>query len=138
MASFLKSDNTGKLLIRLAVGGLMLFHGIFKLTHGIGFIEAMLAGRGWPVYIAYGVYLGEIVAPILIIIGLRTRLAALAVVIDMVAAIWLAHAGNIFQVKEAGGAWAIELEMFYLLASLALFFLGGGQYSVSKGRTAFD
>jgi putative oxidoreductase len=138
MGSALKSDNAGKLLLRLAVGGLMIFHGIAKLTHGIGFIEGMLAGRGWPGYIAYGVYLGEILAPILIIIGFKTRIAALIVAIDMVAAIWLAHASNILQIKEAGGAWAIEIEVFYLLGSLALFFIGGGQYSVSRGRSAWD
>jgi putative oxidoreductase len=138
MASFLKSDNIGKLLVRIAVGGLMLFHGIFKLTHGIGFIEGVLAGRGLPGYVAYGVYLGEILAPILILVGFRTRLAALVVVIDMAAAIWLVHAGNILQVKEAGGAWGIELEAIYLLGSLALFYMGGGQYSVSKGRSVWD
>ncbi len=111
----------------------MLFHGISKLTHGIGFIEGLLAARGWPGFIAYGVYLGEILAPLLIIVGWKTRLAALVVAIDMIAAIWLAHASNIFMVKEAGGAYAIEIEVFYLLSSLALFFMGGGQYSVSKG-----
>jgi putative oxidoreductase len=75
---------------------------------------------------------------LLIIIGLRTRLAALVVAIDMVAAIWLVHASSILVVKETGGAWAIELEMFYLLGSLALFFMGGGAYSVSKGRSIWD
>jgi putative oxidoreductase len=138
MASMLKSDNLGKLLLRIAVGGLLIFHGIFKVTHGIGFIEGMLAGRGWPGYIAYGVYVAEILAPILIIIGLRTRLVALVVAIDMVMAIWLAHAASVFAVKEAGGAWAIEIEVFYLVASLALFFTGGGQYSVSKGQGVWD
>lgn len=138
MASALRSDNTAKLLVRLAVGGLILFHGIFKLTHGIGFIQGMLAARGWPGYIAYGVYVGEVLAPLLIIVGWKTRLAALVVAIDMVAAIWLAHAANIFAIKEAGGAYAIEIEAFYLLTSLALFFMGAGQYSVSKGRGTWD
>lgn len=138
MASALRSDNTAKLLIRLAVGGLMLFHGIFKVTHGIGFIEGMLAARGWPAYIAYGVYAGEVLAPLLIIVGWKTRFAALVVAIDMVVAIWLAHAANIFAIKEAGGAYAIEIEVFYLLTSLALFFMGAGQYSVSKGRGTWD
>ncbi len=133
MASMMKSDNLGKLLVRLAVGGLMLFHGVFKVTHGIGFIYGSLAARGWPSYLAYGVYVGEILAPILIIIGFKTRIAALAVAIDMVMAIWLAHANNIFAIKEAGGAWAIEIEVFYLLTALALFFTGGGAYAVSKG-----
>ena len=138
MASVLKSDNLAKLLVRLAVGGLMLFHGISKLTHGISFIEGILAARGWPGFIAYGVYLGEIVAPILIIVGWKTRIAALVVAIDMIFAIWLAHASNIFMIREPGGAYAIEIEAFYLLTSLALFFMGGGQYSVSRGRTAWD
>ena len=134
----LKSDNLAKLLLRVAVGGLMIFHGFFKLTHGIGAIEGMLTGRGWPGYFAYAVYVGEILAPILIIIGLRTRLAALVVAIDMVVAIWLVHAANLFTVKETGGAWAIEIEAFCLLASLAIFFAGGGQYSVSRGRNVWD
>jgi putative oxidoreductase len=138
MAAVLKSDNLGKLLLRLAVGGLMLFHGVYKIMHGIGGIQGMLAGRGWPGYIAYGLYVAEILAPILIIIGLRARLAALVVALDMVVAIWLAHAANLFAIKEAGGAWAIEIEVFYLLASLAIFFAGGGAYSVSKGRSVWD
>lgn len=138
MAAFVKSDNLGKLLLRLAVGGLMLFHGIFKLTHGISGLQGMVASRGWPGVVAYGVYIGEILAPILIIIGFRTRLAALVVAFEMVVAIWIAHAASIFVVKEAGGAWAIELEMFYLLASIALFFMGGGAYAVSKGKSVWD
>ena len=138
MASLLRSDNTGKLLVRLAVGGLMLFHGIFKLTHGVGFIQGMLAAHGLPGFIAYGVYVGEILAPILVIIGFRTRLAALIVAFDMVMAIWLAHAANVFKVKESGGGWGIELEVFYLLAAVALFFMGAGQYAVSKGKSVWD
>jgi putative oxidoreductase len=138
MASALKSDNLGKLLLRFAVGGLMLFHGFSKVVHGIGFIEGLLAVRGWPSYIAYGVYLAEIVAPILILLGWRTRIAALFVAFDMVMAIWLVHSAGIFAVKGGGGAWGIELEAFYLLGALALFFIGGGQYSVSKGSNAWD
>lgn len=138
MASALKSDNLGKLLLRFAVGGLMIFHGIFKLTHGIAFIDGLLTARGWPAFIGYGVYVGEIIAPILILIGWRTRIAAFIVAVDMVMAVWLAHSTALFTVKEAGGAWGIELEAFYLLAALALFFLGGGQYSVSKGSNAWD
>ena len=138
MAAMLKSDNIGKLLIRLAVGGLMLFHGVFKLTHGVGFIQGMLAAHGWPAYIAYGVYAAEIIAPILIILGFWTRAAALIIAFDMVMAIWLAHANNVLAVKEAGGAWAIEIEVFYLAASLAIFFTEKKQYSVSRGKGALD
>jgi putative oxidoreductase len=50
----------------------MLLHGIAKIGQTT-FIEGMLADQGLPTIMAYGVYLTEIVAPILILIGLRTR-----------------------------------------------------------------
>jgi putative oxidoreductase len=53
----------GKLLLRLAVGGLMLFHGLHKLFGGVGFISGMLVEKGLPGFIAYGVLIGEVVAP---------------------------------------------------------------------------
>ncbi len=40
----LSCDDLGKLLLRLAVGGLMLFHGLHKLFGGVGFISGMLVG----------------------------------------------------------------------------------------------
>jgi putative oxidoreductase len=44
----------------------------------------MLADKGIPSFMAYGVYLTEIVAPLLILIGFRTRLASLAYVIGFI------------------------------------------------------
>lgn len=45
---FLRSNDCGLLVLRLTVGGLMLFHGIHKLTAGVGFIGGMLAQMGLP------------------------------------------------------------------------------------------
>ena len=58
----LACDDLGKLLLRLAVGGLMLFHGLHKLFGGVGFISGMLVEKGLPGFIAYGVFVGEGVA----------------------------------------------------------------------------
>ena len=63
------SEDLGKLLLRVTVGGLMLFHGLFKLTHGIDFISGMLHDIGAPVGLAYGVYMGEVIRPVLMILG---------------------------------------------------------------------
>lgn len=128
------TDNTGKLLLRIAIGGLMLFHGIWKLTHGIGWLFPMLEHHGLPGFLAYGVYLAEIVAPILILLGVATRMAALVVGFDMLMAIFLVLRQQIFAVKESGGGWGIELEAFYLLASLALAYLGAGAHSLVRKR----
>ena len=131
-------EDYGKLLLRLAVGGLMLFHGVSKLQHGVGFIVQMLQGAGWPGFLAYGVYVGEVVAPIMILAGVGTRIAGLIVAFDMVVAIGLVHSKHIFALSEMGGAWAIELEMFYLLTGLSLAFLGGGRLGFSKGGGKWD
>ena len=55
----LSHDDAGKLLLRLAVGGLMLFHGIHKLIDGVDGISGMLAAQGLPGFIAYGVLVGK-------------------------------------------------------------------------------
>ncbi len=133
------SDDFAKLLIRLAVGGLMLFHGIHKLVNGHGHIESWLANSWLPAFLVYGVPLGEVVAPLLILFGFKTRLAALVEAFTMLISIyWLSDAmGTIFQLTKYGG-WAIELNAFFLFASLALFFSGPGKYSLSRGKGLWD
>lgn len=59
----LSHEDAGKLLLRLAVGGLMLFHGLHKLIDGVDGISGMLVAKGLPGFIAYGVLVGEVVAP---------------------------------------------------------------------------
>jgi putative oxidoreductase len=134
MAGFLEtmSEDLGKLILRVAVGGVIIFHGIFKLTHGVDFIQQMLAQSGLPAFIAYGVYVGEIVAPILLLLGVRTRLVALVVAFNMAMAIGLVFRQQVFSVKEMGGGWTIELEALLLLAALTLFFTGAGKFSLTK------
>jgi putative oxidoreductase len=131
------SDDLGKLCVRLSVGGLLLFHGIHKLQHGVGPIEQMLESKGLPGALAYGVFLGEIVAPILILFGILTRPAALVVCVNMIVAIALAHTHAIFHIDDKG-AWAIELPMLYLLGALALCFMGAGKFSFMHGKGVWN
>ena len=122
-------DDTGKLLLRITIGGLMLFHGIAKLLHGIDPIVAVVKENGLPEYFAYGVYVGEMLAPALILIGWWTRLAAIVFAFNMASSVWLALREKIFTLNEFGG-WAIELNAIYFLGALAIFFLGAGHYSI--------
>ncbi|MFY0714075.1 DoxX family protein [Seonamhaeicola sp. NFXS20] len=124
-----KNADLGLLILRITVAGLMLFHGFAKLGHIDG-IKNMLSSNGLPELMAYGVYITEIIAPIFIIIGYRTRLASLAFFLGMLFIIFLAHANDIFSISDKG-ALKNELIYFYTFGSVALFFTGGGKYAIS-------
>ncbi len=127
----LTCDDTGKLLLRLAVGGLMLFHGLHKAIDGVGGIAGMLVAKGLPGFIAYGVLVGEVIAPILIILGILTRPAALVLAFTMVVAWLMVGTGKIFAL-DAVGAWAIESLVYFFVGALAVAFLGAGRYAVVR------
>ncbi len=128
--TFLQNDHLGKLLLRLTLGLLMLPHGIAKIIDGIGGIEGMVVDAGLPAFIAYGVYVGEIVAPIMVIVGFYCGVGALLIAINMVFAIALAHPHELFDLTQHGG-WALELQGFFLLTALALMFTGPGRMSLN-------
>lgn len=128
------ADDLGRLLLRLAVGGLMLFHGISKIRHGVDYMYPLLEAKGLPDLMAYGSYVGEVVAPLLIIAGVLTRLASFVVAGTMVMAVYLALGSQVFALNQFGG-WAIELNVFFFLGALSLILLGSGRFSIWQGRT---
>jgi len=126
-------DDIGKLVLRLSVGILLLMHGLFKLMHGIAGISALVQANGWPVWIAYGVFIGEIIAPALLILGLLTRASAVVIVLNMLIAVYLAHSHQLFYLTKSGG-WLLELQGLYLFGALAIALLGAGRFSVGGAR----
>lgn len=131
-------DDAGKLILRLTVGGLMAFHGLSKLRHGVSWIAGPLHAHHLPSFVAYGVYVGEVVAPILLILGIVTRPAALLVIVDMVMALVLVVQGRVVRLDPQTGAPFAELQLFYIFAALAIAFLGSGRFAISKGRGRWD
>lgn len=127
----LDNADLGKLIVRLTLGGLLLFHGISKLLNGIGFIEGQLASHGMPAFFAYGVYIGEVIAPLMVILGYQTRIGALIIVFNMLVAIALVHSHQLLTLGGNGG-WALELQGFFLFTALALIFLGPGKYKLKN------
>jgi len=126
-------DDIGKLVLRLSVGILLLMHGLFKLMHGIAGISALVQANNWPVWIAYGVFIGEIIAPALLILGLFTRAGAAVIVANMIVAVYLAHGHQLFHLTKSGG-WLLELQGLYLFGALAIALLGAGRFSVGGER----
>jgi putative oxidoreductase len=124
------NDAIGKLLLRVLIGGLMLPHGIAKLGGGAERIAGMISGMGLPGFLGYGVLIGEIVAPLMMIAGFYMRAGALLVAINMVVAIGLVHAGQVFSVGDTGGL-ALELQYLLLFGAIAAMLLGPGRHAIN-------
>ncbi len=125
------SDDFGKLILRFSLGILVLLHGFAKLKGGIGFLTPILSGAGLPTWVGYGVYVGEVVAPILIIFGLFARTGAFLIFFNMLFAIFLVHRPELFMLGKEGG-WALELQGMFLFTALALVFTNPGRYAVTR------
>ena len=131
MNDFLKNDDAGKLILRLTVGLLMLFHGVSKIQSPstVEYVAGNLSSLGLPSLLANGVYLGELLAPALIVVGILSRYSAMVIIINMLFAIFLMHSGDLFGLTQHGG-WRLELQGFYLFGAAAIVFLGSGGYAV--------
>jgi putative oxidoreductase len=117
------------LLLRGTLGLLILLHGIAKVVGGPGFILNVVAKAGLPSFVAYGVYIGEVLAPLLLIAGLWTRAAAAVVAVNMLFALMLVHTGDLFSLTKTGG-WALELQALYFVSAIAIALMDGGRFSV--------
>ncbi|QXZ10220.1 DoxX family protein [Comamonas sp. Y33R10-2] len=106
-------------LLRVSLALLMLLHGWAKIRFGIGSIEAKITDLGAPSFLAYAVYLGEVVAPLLLLVGLWVVPAALVIAINMVVAFALVHTKQILMLNNSGG-WALELQAFYFVSALVI------------------
>jgi len=124
------SEDIGKLILRIFVGTLMLLHGIHKLYGGIDGIKHLINSSGIPEIVAYGIYVGEVIAPIFLILGLYSRLSAFMIALSMGFAIFLAHGSSIFVLSHKSGGLLIELPLIYLISSITIVFIGGGKYSL--------
>lgn len=132
------SEDLGKLILRITLAVLILLHGIAKLQNGIDFISGMVTTAGMPAVFAYGVYIGEVLAPILVLVGLFTRPAAWIIAINMVVAIVLVHMGELWTLTKTGG-WALELQGMFLFTAVAISLMGPGRYSLDykiRGKKA--
>lgn len=125
-------QDFGILILRLNVGILMFLHGLQKVFSGIDGIKASVTAFSLPEFVAYGVYLGELVAPFLIILGIFTRLSSLAVLCTMIFASLVVLGGNVegYLALNQHGGWIVELQALYAFSSLALIFLGAGKYAL--------
>ena len=133
----MKAEDAGKLVLRVVIGVLILLHGIAKLRFGLGDVATSLARAGLPAAIGYLVYAGEVIAPLLLILGWWARVGALLVAANMAVALVLGHWGHIFQVEGHGGL-LLEVQFMFLFGALAVALLGAGRFSLGGARQRWN
>jgi putative oxidoreductase len=126
------SDKTGKFVLRVALGVIVLLHGIAKLKGGVGFIEGLVTGHGLPAWVAYGAYAGEVIGPLMLIAGFYARLGAALVAVNMLFAIALVHRAELFALNPQSGGWALELQGLMLFGAIAVMLIGPGKPGINE------
>ncbi|MCC6380066.1 MAG: DoxX family protein [Burkholderiales bacterium] len=120
------------LVLRLTLGTVLIAHGLLKL---VVFTPAGTAAFfqkiGLPGPLAYLVIAAELATGIAIVLGWRTRLAAIAVAPILFGSA-LPHLPNGWLFSAAGGGW--EYSAFLGFTAIAVALLGEGRYAI--GRTA--
>jgi putative oxidoreductase len=118
------------LALRIASGLAFLYHGVtiqFGIFGGPG-PERFAIDHRIPVVLAYLVGLTQVASAIAVLVGIFVRLAAVALIVIMLGAIFLVHLPHGFDVSNGG----IEYALTQLLIAFALLLMGAGAYSVAS------
>lgn len=118
--------NIALLILRVSFSAmLLLLHGVPKvknlMSDNIQFVNIFGMGEAISLILAT---LAEVVLPILIIIGYKTRIAAIPIVLVMIVAAFVYHANDPISVKEKS--------LIFLFGFLTIAIAGAGKFSIDK------
>lgn len=128
------TSDIGKLILRLGVGGLMLLHGLHKLIHGHDFIVNQLENSKLPSFLWLGVPTAEVIAPLLLIFGIATRISSFLIAFTMFMTFFLVLGINGMKLNPATGGFNGELNLLFLFASVAILCIGPGKIRINKQK----
>ena len=117
------------LVMRLALGAVMVGHGYQKVFGGLHHHALLVASLGLPAWMGYLSSFTEFFGGLLLLIGLFTRIAALGVCIDLAVAIWKVHWHNGLM-----GNGGVEFPLAAASLAFALIFFGGGPIAFDHVR----
>lgn len=122
------SDNSiafSLLMLRLAMGGLMIPHGVQKLTRFAAKSSTFSdpIGIGSPTSMALTIF-AELFCAVFIVVGLMTRIATIPLIVVMSVAVFYSHHGKIFGDGEHAA--------LYLAGFIAILFAGPGKVSMDR------
>lgn len=119
-------NDLALLILRVGFGSLILTHGIPKinmLSNPSDFGDPIGIGATLSLILAL---IGEVVAPILIIIGFKTKWAAIPTLMTMAVAAFIVHSQDNFSIKE--------MALLYLIAFIVIFLAGPGKYAIDNRK----
>jgi putative oxidoreductase len=119
----------GLLVMRLALGAIMVGHGYHKVFGGLHHHAQFVASLGLPAWMAYLSSFAEFFGGLLILVGLFTRCAAFAICIDLCVAIWKVHWHN-----GLVGNGGYEFPLAIAALAFGLIFLGAGPIALDAIR----
>jgi putative oxidoreductase len=119
------SDNYLALLLRITIGGLMIYHGVVKITSFDDILPYFpsLLGLGSQIELILVIF-SEFLCGLLVLVGLLTRLAIIPIFITMFIAYFIAHSEDAFQTKE--------LAFVFMILSIIVFVSGSGKISIDS------
>ena len=112
------------IVVRLALGLIMVAHGYHKVFGGLHHHAQFVASLGLPAWLGYVSAFAEFFGGILVLAGFFTRAAALALLVDLIVAIWKVHWHNGLM-----GDHGYEFPLAAAALAFVLVFFGGGPVS---------
>jgi putative oxidoreductase len=129
--NFWTNSDFGALVLRVTLGSVIFLHGFHKVMHGLGDATQNLMDGGIPGQFMFFVYISEVLAPVLIVLGILTRLSSISIVITMIIVFYVLP----FPITlDEHGALTIESQLFFMFLPIAIFFIGPGRYRLYKNE----
>ena len=124
-----KTAPLGAFVLRVSLGSMFVAHSVILklMVFGLPGTAKFFESLGLPGFLAYATFAAEAVGGILLILGVQTRLVALALIPVLLGAAWV-HIGNGWVFSAKGGGW--EYPAFLIAASVAVALLGDGAYAL--------
>ena len=122
-------------ILRVGLGVMFVAHALLKIfVFTVPGTVQFFQSVGLPGAFAYVTIAAELLGGVLLVLGVYTRVVALALLPVLLGALWV-HSGNGWLFTSANGGW--EYPAFLVLAAVVVAVLGGGRYALRNEAREF-
>ncbi len=118
----------GLFVLRVALGVMFIAHALLKyVVFTMPGFAGFLGSIGMPAFLAWPIFLAELLGGIALVLGLYARLVSVALLPVLLGALWV-HAGNGWLFTAANGGW--EYPAFLVVGALTHILAGDGAFAI--------